>query len=100
MTNVVVISPPGFVLVEYSVVTTVVETTVVTGVVGEVVVDSEAVSLGLVEHGTVVVMVFGEHPEVVSPAEFVPVEQTVVVIVVGVKLVTVVTDGVGAIVVR
>ena len=99
MTNVVVISPPGFVPVEYSVVTTVVETTVVTGVVGEVVVDSEAVSLGLVEHGTVVVMVFGEHPEVVSPAEFVPVEQTVVVIVVVDDVVTEVVVVVGTMVV-
>ena len=68
----------------------------VTGVVA-----GEAVfSIVPVEHGTVVVIVLGEHPEVVSPAEFVPVEQTVVVIVVGVKLVTVVTDGVGIIVVK
>ena len=99
MTNVVVISPPGFVLVEYSVVTTVVETTVVTGVGVEVLVDSEAVSLGLVEHGTVVVTVFGEHPEVVSPAEFVPVEQTVVVIVVVDDVVTEVVVVVGTMVV-
>lgn len=76
-------------------VTTVVVTAVVTGVVASVVYSPVPV-----EQGTVVVTVFGEHPEVVSPAEFVPVEQTVVVTVVGVKLVTVVTDGVGAIVVR
>ena len=76
-------------------VTTVVVTAVVTGAVASVVYSPVPV-----EQGTVVVTVFGEHPEVVSPAEFVPVEQTVVVIVVGVKLVTVVTDGVGAIVVR
>ena len=76
-------------------VTTVVVTAVVTGAVASVVYSPVPV-----EQGTVVVTVFGEHPEVVSPAEFVPVEQTVVVIVVGVKLVTVVTDEVGAIVVR
>ena len=76
-------------------VTTVVVTAVVTGVVASVVYSPVPV-----EQGTVVVTVFREHPEVVSPAEFVPVEQTVVVTVVGVKLVTVVTDGVGAIVVR
>ena len=76
-------------------VTTVVVTAVVTVAVASVVYSPVPV-----EQGTVVVTVFGEHPEVVSPAEFVPVEQTVVVIVVGVKLVTVVTDEVGAIVVR
>ena len=76
--------------------TTVVVTAVVTGVVAAEVVYSPVP----VEQGTVVVTVLGEHPEVVSPAEFVPVEQTVVVIVVGVKLVTVVTEGVGVIVVK
>ena len=89
------ISPAELVPVEDSVVITVVGIAVVTGVVA-----GEAVfSLTPFEHGTVVVTVLGEHPEVVSPAEFVPVEQTVVVIVVDVKLVTVVT-GVGAMVVR
>ena len=88
VTNPVVISPPDFVPVEYSVVTTVVEITVVTGVP---VVVSGAVLLEPVEHGTVVVIVLGEHPEVVSPAEFVPVEQTVVVIVVVDGVVTEVT---------
>ena len=80
----------------YSVVTMVVGTAEVTGVVA-----GDAVfSLAPVVHGTVVVIVLAEHPEVVSPAEFVPIEQTVVVIVVGVKLVTVVTAGVGAMVVK
>ena len=95
VTNPVVISPPGFVPVEYSVVTTVVEITVVTGVVGA----GAVLSLLPVEHGTVVVIVLGEHPEVVSPAEFVPVEQTVVVIVVVDGVVTEVTVVVATVVV-
>ena len=101
VTNPDVTTPAELVPVVYSVVTTVVGIAVVTGVVAGVPVVTGEVVLSPVplEHGTVVVIVVGWHPEVVSPAVFVPVEQTVVVIVVVVGVVTEVTVVVGTTVV-